>query len=294
MRKMIEVMWFTLITLLRVCRHSRLKSATHKLPLVSDKCYIFGNGPSLSDDLVKCKDLKSLGDVWCVNHFANCDEYQTVKPKYYVFADPDFWADNLSVNFVGKREQFFITLAKRTTWPLIIYVPNNARLYVESLFANHINITVKGFNNITPSGWKKMIKVLYDLGLAMPHIQNVLVATLFLSLKVGYKEIILLGSDHSWHETLLLDDANRVCLRDKHFYDHASALTPFYKDGAEQETFKMHEILFAFSKMFEGYWEVKEYSESVGAEIINASSITFIDAFRRVKPEKFLIEKSTF
>ena len=288
MKKIIKVSWFTLFTLLRVCCNSRFKSIVLKLPLISDKCYVFGNGPSLSADLMKCKNIKSLGDVWCVNFFVSSNIYQEVKPKYYVLADPGFWMGNLTVEEADKIEQFFFELVKKTTWPLIVYVPNTAKPYVESLLLNNLNITVKSFNNVAPSGWRKMIKVLYDLGLAMPHVQNVLVATLFLSVKVGYKKIILLGADHSWHETLVLDDSNRVCLRDKHFYDLKPNLTPFYKDCSQQETFKMHEILFAFSKMFEGYWEVKEYAEIVGAEILNASSVSFIDAFKRVKSKDVL------
>jgi hypothetical protein len=276
------------MSLLRVVRHSYFEGKGFDLVINPETCFVFGNGPSLSDDLHHCADVKSLRDVWCVNYFADSDLYEVIQPKYYVLADPDFWVEDVSSNLFTYRERLFQSIVSKTTWPLTIYVPFVAKKYVDLMVSNRLNISFSFYNNITVSGYKPLTQVLYNYGLAMPHAQNVLVAALFLSLRRGYKRIIVLGADHSWHETLALDNENRVCLRDQHFYGKASKLTPFYMGGNEQVTFTMPQIFSAFSKMFQGYWEVKAYSESVGAEIYNASSVTYIDAFKRVNAEDVL------
>lgn len=125
------------------------------------------------------------------------------------------------------------------------------------------------------------MNILFDRNLGMPPAQNVLVSTLFLTLRMGYKNIVILGADHSWHETLALDNANRVCLRDFHFYDKDVGMQPFTMDGSEEKIFTMDALFYALGRMFEGYWKIAEYADRQAAQIINASSVTYIDAFKR-------------
>ena len=287
MKVLIKQICITIDSLLRVLRYSRITDNFLKLAVIEDTCFVLGNGPSLNMDLEKCKNLHCLGNAWCVNDFANTVLYESIQPKNYVFADPAYWMDGVSEKLNVSREQLFQNIQNKTTWQLVIYAPYDAKGFFEKKFPHASKFTLFFYNNVPVIGAKNIINWLYDKGLGMPFVQNVLVAALFLVLRRGHKKIVILGADHSWHETLALDDNNRVCLRDKHFYETDAKLVPFTNDLQQQTTFTMPQIFFALARMFEGYWCAKEFSEYVGAEIYNASSVTYIDAFKRIDSSIF-------
>jgi hypothetical protein len=119
----------------------------------------------------------------------------------------------------------------------------------------------------------------------MPQSQNVMVASIFLSLNIGFKNTYIVGADHSWHQTLHLDDTNILCIKDTHFYEDEEKVKyrPFNKGTHLKETFKLHEIFTAWAKVFYGYIALEEYSKYKNCKIYNASEVTFIDAFERKK-----------
>ena len=43
-------------------------------------------------------------------------------------------------------------------------------------------------------------------------------------------------------------------------------------------------------RLYVGYWKIEEYAKHLGAQIINASSITYIDVFKRKPLAEVLIE----
>ena len=148
-------------------------------------------------------------------------------------------------------------------------------------FSKSPNISLGFYNNVPLWGRDSVVHALYDLGLGMPPAQNVLVTSVFLALRFGYKTIAICGADHSWHETVALDGDNRVCVRDNHFYEKFADLRPFSMDGSDENIFRMDSLFHALGEMFAGYWKVAAYAERLHAEVWNASSVTYIDAFRR-------------
>lgn len=296
MRNTISVLVDTLLSMSRVILRSKFSHKSANSQLRVDTCFVLGNGPSLDGDLAQCKDFRSIGDVWCVNQFAVSDLYEKLQPTHYVLADPAYWSESLSEHLTALRDRLFLALKSKTTWPLTLYLPYFAKGCFEEKLADTLNITVAYYNNVPVFGCKRLAYFLYNRGLGMPLAQNVLVAALYLSLHRGYKKIFVLGADHSWHRTLEVDNLNRVCVQDRHFYDKEEPkLIPFLIDGSEESTFTMAGILSALARMFDGYWKLKEYSESIGAVIYNASSISYIDAFKRIKPAEISIasEKSS-
>jgi hypothetical protein len=254
-------------------------------------CFILGNGPSLNADIAERLDIFRTGDCFCVNEFAETDLYQKIQPKYYVFADPAYWDPVASERFVSMRNELYKKILSKTSWPLTILVPFAAKELFESVFFHSPNICLSFYNtSLLPNGEKILTNILYDLGLVIPLPQNVLISALFLSLRLGYKKIILLGADHSWHETIALDDANRVCVKDRHFYNKDAKLIPWSRDGTEENIWTMGAVFHALARMFEGYWEIAEYAKHHEAQIYNASSVTYIDAFKRKPIADLLVE----
>ncbi len=122
----------------------------------------------------------------------------------------------------------------------------------------------------------------------MPQSQNVLVASLFAGINIGFKTIHIVGADHTWHENLHVNEYNQLCIKDEHFYDNGTAISyrPFYTNAKRTSTFTMYEIFTTLAKAFLGYTMIKKYADHRGTTIYNASEISFIDAFERKKPEE--------
>lgn len=289
-RRYLKEIFKTVISLARVIVRSHYQVSMPRVANESMPCLVFGNGPSLTEDVCEKIDLIKGLDIFCVGHFAESDLYKIVQPKYYVFADPTFWFPDAPSKTILTRARLFDRIISDTSWPLSICAPFEAREFLIDAFSGAPNISLLFYNNVPLYGMKRIVNMLYDHNLGMPHVQNVLVASLFLALRMGYAKIIMLGADHSWHETLALDEANRVCLRDRHFYDQDARMQPFEVDGTGEEIFTMGALFHALGAMFEGYWNIAEYAKRQNAQIINASSVTYIDAFRRKKLPESLTE----
>lgn len=273
----------TLKSLVRVLRKSKFSRAAKYSDLNRGRAFVLGNGPSLANERpFLLKEFRGQ-DFFCVNYFANSDLYTDLRPKYYILADPGFWKPDVSGKLLESRNLLINNIKSRTNWPLTIFVPFEAEDVFCSAFRSQSEIQISFFNNVPLYGRIRVVHELYRFGLGCPQVQNVLIAALFMAIQEGYKEIILLGADHSWHETLVLDRLNKVCLKDKHFYNQEARLVPFSIGCGESRTFTMSEAFYAIGRMFEGYRKLESYSKHVGAKILNASSITYVDAFERVR-----------
>lgn len=250
------------------------------LPAASGgECIVLGNGPSLKTSLQKSEAYFQQKTLLCVNTFSLSDEYVKLKPRYYVMMDPGLWrAEN---ELVANTMEAIRT---KTTWELHVLVPHDARVSprIRTLTEN-TNIRVHYINYVVYKGFTKPGHWLYRRNLAMPQSQNVLVASLFLAINLGYKRIELFGADHNWHEQVVVNKDNVVCLKQVHFYENETQVRhlPFYKAMHLNETFRMDEAFHAWAKVFHGYFRIRAYADSRGSRVINRSVISFVDAFER-------------
>jgi hypothetical protein len=255
-----------------------------RLPVAtSDSCIVLGNGPSLNTSFKAHPDFFRKHPLVCVNSFSVTDQYTELKPSYYVMLDPGFWLGNgdLINNTVN-------AIRTKTSWKLHLMVPPVAgkSTLLSKLEKENTNITISYFNYTVYKGFEKTGYSLFKKNLAMPQSQNVLVASIFLSLNMGFKNIYLFGADHSWHQQLYVNEENILCFRNVHFYESEEMVTmvPFYKGVHTKETFRMDEALTTFGKTFYGYIALEKYAKHLKANIYNASEASFIDAFKRIKP----------
>lgn len=259
-----------------------LTSAYHvKLPKAQqNSCVILGNGPSLNQSLAKHMDVLKKHTLICVNGFALAKEYADLKPRYYVLLDPLLWRDD------SEHIKKIITgIIEATTWEIELLVPQKAKnsATIKRIRQQNPKIKVIYFNYTVFKGFPGIGHFLYKKNLAMPQSQNVLVATLFLGINIHFKNIYIVGADHTWHENLHVNEANQLCLKDVHFYDNENKVNYrlFYRDHQQQDTFRMDEVLHLFSKAFYGYQLIKKYAVLRQVSIYNASEVSFIDAFDR-------------
>lgn len=232
---------------------------------------IMGNGPSLADTMRCCAPQLEANALMAVNFAPNTEEFYSLRPEYLVLADPIFFAGgNDKVTLLWQN------LQKRVDWPLTVFVP---MANVRSVSTANSQVSVKGFNFIGAGGFGAFTRRLYRSGRAMPRPRNVLIPSIMIGIRLGYKEIYLTGADHSWTRTLDVDEQNRVVTVQPHFYkdDEAESrrVASVYRD------IHMHDILLSFHIAFKSYFDIERFARGEGVRVINATPGSFIDAFER-------------
>lgn len=260
-----------------------LKSGSGKIPHANiNKCIILGNGPSLKQSLTKHADFIRQNTLVCVNSFALTAEYEQLKPSYYVMHDPGLWLSDSTLT-----KDIFEAIKSKTNWQLTLFIPRSARKssYLSALKNQNPEVNIQFYNYTIYKGFQNIGNWLFKNNWAMPQCQNVLVACCFLCINLRFKEVYILGADHTWHQDIFVDENNILCVKQIHFYENQEKVVakPFYKGLHLKETFDMNEIFTAWAKVFAGYKRVKAYADYSGCKIYNASEVSFIDAFERVK-----------
>lgn len=246
-------------------------------------CYILANGPSMKSVLRENCNFFSNKEVFVVNDFVLSDYYERVKPSYYVFADPLYWMEDkkVSESIRSQRNTVLQLILNKTNWMMNVYIPSVAystRIFQEK-FKKNTSIQVCFYNTAGVNGFDCYKRIVFNLGLGMPLVQNVLIGTIGIALFLDFKKIYIYGADHSWTKDLVVNRLNEVCLLDSHFYDGDLKLSVWKKvDG---NPYKMHEILLDLHNVFVGYHELKKIALSKNAKIINCTKDSFIDAFER-------------
>ena len=241
------------------------------------ECCILGNGPSLNLELENNISHFANRDIFVVNSFAKSDYYQILRPSFYLLIDPVYWASNISNDFQSDI-MILEDIIIKTTWSINMIVPYVA--YKKLSFVLRKNPLVKVyFYNHTIFSYKNSLDfILYSNHLATPLLQNVLGAGIFNAINLGYKQIELFGADHSWLYDMCVDEENRVCWVEKHFYGTVG-IRPLKK--ANGENYLMSEILLAYSKMFFGYQKLEKYAKKKFVNVYNYTEKSFIDSFER-------------
>ena len=252
----------------------------------SNEFIVIGNGPSLSETLREDINFFKGKATACVNEFAMSEYFGIIKPDFYFFFDLAYWVKNLSDRNRYLMEKDFESIKEKVTWPMIIVMPSCAKRWNWFMDLPKLNKNVKFcyINGTVVNCSKSLSNLLYSKNLAIPRVQTVLVAALFLAINMGYRKIFLVGADHSWHEDVLLDEDNKLYVKDEHFYfEEKQPLNPVPKNPEETEALKIHEFFRGLSLVFEGHQEIAEYAKFMGAKVYNASKKTYIDAFERYK-----------
>ncbi len=247
---------------------------------------ILGNGPSLTTTLSDYPAFFVNKTNICVNDFADSDYFEKIKPTIYVFTDPTYWMTSASARIQNQLELYKQKMVNNVTWKMTIILPFAAKKwnYFIDVPKKNTNISICYINTTEVNCFKRLRFYLYSRNLAIPPMQNVIVAALFISVNVGIKTAYLVGADHSWHESFFVGNDNILYLKNKRFQDREEATySPFYQDPGETLPYRMDNLLFALARMFQGYRELEEYAKLHHAKIFNASTKSYIDAFERYK-----------
>lgn len=280
-QKLLSEIFQSLFSFVKIVLLSHFAVQIRKKDVAADEAVILANGPGLKNDLLQSGSLIRKRLKFCVNFFALSNEYQSLKPEYYILAAPEFWLEKTSEYFRTQKESLITALLTKTDWKMNLFIPFQA---VDSEFHSAVkknpNIKFIFYNNTPVEGLKSVSHLLFRVNLGMPRPHNVLIPSIFLALNLGFKKITLFGADHSWHEEIKVDPLNKVTVNHEHFYDGEKIRMPMYK--LEGEEYYIHDIFRKLHFAFKGYFVLKTYAESIGASILNGSNKSYIDAFERI------------
>ena len=242
-----------------------------------ERLIIMGNGPSLRETIADHLEILKMSNTLAVNFAANADTYRDLKPDLYVLADPHFFRTGADGKSTDPNVVRLWDNIAATDWQMTLYVPCKAKL-PEAIRKNN-NITVKRYNLTPGEGLAGPVHWLYRKGLAMPRPRNVLIASIMIALREGYRDIYIVGADHTWSRDLWVDDKNRVISVQKHFYKDNDK--EFERVAQEYAGYHLHDILNSLTIAFRSYHQIADYAGSIGAKITNCTPGSFIDAFPR-------------
>lgn len=242
-----------------------------------ERLIIMGNGPSLRETIANHSDTLKKSKALAVNFAANADSYFDLKPDIYVLADPHFFkveADGISSD--PNVRSLWDNIAA-TDWDMTLYLPCKTK--IPEQISTNTHITVKRYNLTPGEGLAGPVHWLYRKGLAMPRPRNVLIASIMIALREGYRDISIVGADHTWSRDLWVDDKNRVISVQKHFYKDNDK--EFERVAQEYAGYHLHDIMKSLTIAFRSYHHIKAYADKIGAKITNCTPGSFIDAFPR-------------
>ena len=250
----------------------------------SRRLAILGNGPSLGEQLPKLIAQKEWeqADLLAVNFYALSEEFQVTKPKYYVISDPMF------VRAAGRSERvenFYKALAERVTWPMTLYVQyyNPERFDYAAAIGHNPMIRIVPFHSTVFHGFRNVEFWCYRRGLGSGNFGTVVQNGEFIGILLGYKTIELYGVDHTLLDGLCVDDENRLCRTQSHYYDTTpQAPKPIYYNATNPpRPYTMYEYLDETAELFRGHEVLRDWAASEGVRIINRTRGSMIDAYER-------------
>lgn len=253
------------------------KPVAPALPVdASRELVVLGNGPSLLHTLDRHSSWLMHRDRLAVNFAANTPQFADLRPQHYVLADPHFFDGDGDPNV----DRLWAAL-RDADWGMTLHVPSICRHRAEEALAGS-GVRVKCFNATPVEGFSFLAHKAYSAGLGMPRPRNVLIPSIMTGIREGYGRIYLAGADHTWTQTLAVDEQNRVVTVQPHFYrdndSEKERVSAVYAD------IHLHDMLRSLTVAFESYFRLRDYASGKGVEIINITPGSFIDAFPRQTP----------
>ena len=268
--------------------HNYIKRAGTIEMTPSKRLAVLGNGPSLKKELPRLIEKRAWEemDMMAVNFFALSEEFNVVKPKYYVISDPMFFR---RAGYKERVQSLYRALAEKVDWPMKLYVQYyNPEYFNYNIAIGHNpNIDVVPFHSTMFYGFRKVEFWCYERGLGSGNFGTVIQNGELIALQLGYKQVELYGVDHTLLDGLMVDEKNRVCRRQSHYYDNAeSAAEPIYYNATNPpRPYTMSEYLSETAELFRGHEVLRDFAKHCNARIINRTAGSMIDAYEREEME---------
>ena len=274
-------LWQSLLSIVKIILMSRRPTGLpHAVESIdAGEIVILGNGPSLNDTIADSMPFLRSHCLLAVNFAACAEQFAMLKPRYYVLADPHFFNSTSQPNV----ERLWRVLNGEVDWEMTLLVPHKFRktIAAKGLIAADSRLKVAYYNTTPIEGFEWLENLAFSARLGMPRPRNVLIPSIMLALGMGYTTIYLAGADPSWTRTLSVDDDNNEGSIQPHFYKDDER--EVRRVNTEYMHHPLHTIMYSFYVAFRSYFIIARYARHIGAEILNITPGSFIDAFPRRK-----------
>ncbi len=273
--------FYTFLSIPRFIISTLFFNTTNVINTSNREIIILGNGPSLLDNL---KDFKSSfleKEIFVVNDFAFSEFFFLLKPKHNIFADPGYWLLNVPEEMKIIRNRIWAIFNNNVDWELNLYFPIESKGSKVLKQLENPNLIIHFYRTHEAKGFDFWRFFLYRKNIASPKIQNVVHAAIYLAILSGSKRIDLFGVEHSWLPSIFIDENNRVCYNNDHFYSDGDGLKVW--KNFKGENYILHDLLLDLHHTFKSYHTLSQYANYSGCEITNYTSGSFIDAFKKSK-----------
>lgn len=213
-----------------------------------ERCFVFGNGPSLNG--LTNGDIEKLQNetIIAVNSFYKSDLAEIIHPKYYTLVDDLYfreWPDTfekVKTRFYKKPPVFIADFRAKKIIDSLENATNAMYIYSKKY------ATTKMSDNIQENIYAPM---------------NVVSVSILVAMYMGFKEIYLLGCDY-----------NAFCTQGKgHFYDD--------KEETSQFSYDLAFYLKYYWITTEFHYLIFKLAKERGVKVINLTEGSLLDAYPR-------------
>lgn len=242
---------------------------------------ILANGPSLklaNEGILKGhKDFTDVDEYIVMNYYPNSEVFWKIKPKVICFADPMFY---MKSSRESEAKELYSKM-QSIDWQMNVYIPaqfENEFREFSKLYENK-NLNIIGINTFNYAGrigkhW------FYKNGYATPSVETVAILAIYTAIMSGYKEIRLYGVDHTFFDSMYIDQQNRLCQRYKHFYSDEEIIKPMV-DIITGENLRISQHLEECSRLFRAHEVINAFAKYMGVKIYNYTQGSMIDEYER-------------
>jgi len=244
--------------------------------------HVLGNGPSLESSLHL---IKGEDDIIMVNFSVLTDLFFKLKPTYLCLADPEFFVKS-DIESIESKKAIMLKKLEEVSWELCIVVPVGTRY--DDFVVNSSWVSFKFVNNTRIDySIKFMRNYFFRRNIAMPLLQNVVVAAVYVGLQRGYRKIYMHGVDSDYYKKICVNKNNEMVMREFHYYGHSDVNL----NDSKKHAFgvgRLYKRLAREVAMFRSYVDLASYANYLDISVINASPNSMIDAFERYNHDKEL------
>lgn len=236
-----------------------------------ERVFILASGPS-----IQTQDLKPLNKENCiaVSHFHLHKDIQIINPRYHILAP-----QHAPFNFDDSSKYFkdFKKAYNKENTHIFLGITNYKYNYLE-LLKTHPELILPDINYIDYSKSAQLDEdnvyddLIWDISKNPFGLRTVIYGAIQLAAYMGFKEIYLLGCDHDY-----LNDISRTT--NHHFYEEEKGIS----DKNHLEQFTRERWFLEYYMRWKQYRLMKEYAETKGFKIYNATNGGMLDVFERVE-----------
>ena len=248
---------------------------------------VLGNGPTFTLVEENFEKLKEF-DFCAVNLSVNTDIFFRIKPKMYVIVDMIFWQQPKKEGIKECWENI-----QKIDWEITICIPYNFPVSMKRTFEKNPFVKVRRYSN---NVWRPELSLANKLkmwffkrGWISPNGTNVSIGAIYASILNGYKEINLLGLEHSWMKDIKVNENNEVVLVNRHYYGDVEHVWRDY----EGNPIKLVDFLASQLETFTSHMDLRAFANYMGdVKIINRTEGSFIDAYESDSFENLLAKNN--